>query len=117
MVNLVRVHTINLLDALLTTLFMEFFCRKCEGVCYVGETGGKLYTRVQNHLSTIRTGKTSFVVSSHFKGEGHTESDLEVVGLEKVWRSSVVYRRLREQRWMGFLGTNQQLGGLNKKRQ
>ena len=105
------------IGCLTNNVIYGIFCRKCEGVCYVGETGGKLYTRVQNHLSTIRTGKTSFVVSSHFNGEGHTESDLEVVGLEKVWRSSVVYRRLREQRWMGFLGTNQQLGGLNKKRQ
>ena len=93
------------------------FCKKCELVCYVGETGGKLYTRVQNHLSTIRTGKTSFCVSSHFNHGDHTESDMAVVGLEKVWQNSVIYRRLREQRWVGFLGTNQEQGGLNKKTQ
>ena len=91
------------------------FCKKCDLVCYVGETGGTLYTRVQNRMSTIRTGKTSFAVSCHFNGEGHSESDLRVVGLEKVWRNSVIYRRLREQRWLRFLGTNQEQGGLNTK--
>ena len=29
------------------------WCEICKCVCYVGETGGCLYTRIQNHLSSI----------------------------------------------------------------
>ena len=90
-------------------------CEKCDVVCYVGETGGKLYTRVQNHLSSIRTGNTELDVGCHFNRGGHSLHDLSVVGLEKVWRSAVTYRRVREQRWVNLLGTNQEQGGLNKK--
>ena len=33
------------------------FCEVCDCVVYVGETGGVLYQRVQNHLSSIRCGR------------------------------------------------------------
>ena len=44
-------------------------------------------------------------VAGHFNECGHSISNVKVVGLEKVWKNWVTYRREREQRWMGLLGT------------
>ena len=90
-------------------------CEICNCVIYVGETGGPLYQRIQNHLSSIRCKRVGTEVSVHFNEEGHNISNLKVVGLEKVWKNWVTYRRVREQRWMGLLGTYHAKGGLNKK--
>ena len=91
------------------------FCEVCGYVIYVGETGGVLYQRIQNHLSTIRCGRIEMEVAAHFTGKGHHLSDARFVGLEKVWRSWVTYRRVREQRWVGLFDTHRKVGGLNKK--
>ena len=90
-------------------------CGACKCVVYVGETGGLLYQRVQNHLSTIRCKRNEMDVAAHFNGAGHQITDAKFVGLEKVWRSWTTYRRVREQRWVGLFGTHQGEGGLNKK--
>ena len=82
---------------------------------YVGETGGVLYQRVQNHLSSIRCGRSEMEVAAHFGGDQHQLSDAKFVGLEKVWRYWVFYRRVREQKSVGLFGTHQKEGGLNKK--
>ena len=93
------------------------WCGVCKRVCYVGETGGCLYTRVQNHLSSIRAidPVVSLPVRSHFGAPGHGIGDVKVVGLERVWRRSVDYRRVRERRWMYLLGTQGTADGLNKR--
>ena len=52
-------------------------------------------------------------VRRHFLERGHAIDDLRVVGLERVWRSEVDYRRAREMRWMRLLGTANAVGGLN----
>ena len=92
-------------------------CEVCECVVYVGETGGQFYQRVQNHLSTIRCGKVEMEVAAHFNETGHQITDAKFVGLEKVWKSWTIYRRVREQRWIGLLGTDHGAGtgGINKK--
>ena len=86
-------------------------CGACKCVVYVGETGGLLYQRVQNHLSTIRCKRNEMDVAAHFNGAGHQITDAKFVGLEKVWRSWTTYRRVREQRWVGLFGTHQGEGG------
>ena len=91
------------------------FCMSCEVVVYVGETGGQFYQRAQNHLSSIRCGKTELYVAAHFNSAGHSINEVRFVGLEKVWKNWVTYRRVREQRWIALLGTHQGEGGLNKK--
>ena len=53
-------------------------------------------------------------VASHFSGEGHSVEDIRVIGLEKVYKNWVTYRRAREHRWMDLLGTYQRLGDLIK---
>ena len=91
------------------------WCEICQEVIYVGETGGPIYARVQNHLSSIRSTNppVDLPVRRHFLEPGHTIDDLRVVGLERVWRSEVDYRRAREMRWMRLLGTANAVGGLN----
>ena len=93
------------------------WCQTCKYVCYVGETGGTLYARLANHLSTIRTGKfvAQYPVAVHFSSDTHSIDDVLFVGLERVWSRDTVYRRVREARWIDFLGTSQQQGGLNVK--
>ena len=91
------------------------FCEVCDCVVYVGETGGVLYQRLQNHLSTIRCQKNDMDVAVHFNARGHNLSNAKFVGLEKVWKGWVTYRRIREQRWVGLLGTHKRAGGLNTK--
>ena len=54
-------------------------------------------------------------VAKHFNGEGHALEDVMVIGLEKMRKNWIAYRRVREQRWMGLLVTHQYTGGLNKK--
>ena len=93
------------------------WCDACKCVCYVGETGGRLYTRIQNHLSSIRAENPAvpLPVSSHFRSADHNVSDVRVVGLERVWRQNVEYRRARERRWISLLGTRVGGESLNKR--
>ena len=90
------------------------WCDTCEKVVYVGETGGSIYTRVQNRLSSIRSASLAveLPVGRHFKSSDHSLDGLKVVGLERVWKENVDYRRVRESRWMQLLGTDK-CGGLN----
>ena len=56
-------------------------------------------------------------VAAHFNAGGHLITDASFIGLEKVWKNWVTYRRVREQRWVELLGTYHKYGsgGLNKK--
>ena len=76
-----------------------------------------MYTRLANHLSTIRTDRTTaqYPVATHFNSPGHSIDDVMIVGLERVWSKDVTYRRIREARWIDMLGTSQLHGGLNVK--
>ena len=93
------------------------WCDVCRCICYVGETGTRLYTRIQNHLSSIRADDpiVPLPVRSHFRSAGHEIGDVKVVGLERVWRQNVEYRRARERRWMDLLGTHVGDAALNKR--
>ena len=97
-----------------TNVIYGIWCCVCRLVVYVGETGGTLYQRSLNHLSSVRCRRQGMEVASHFSGEGHSVEDIRVIGLEKVYKNWVTYRRAREHRWMDLLGTYQRLGGLNK---
>ena len=91
------------------------WCEKCQEIVYVGETGGVIYSRIQNHLSSIRSQNPAvdLPVRRHFLIQGHTIEDFRFVGLERVWQSNVDYRRAREMRWTRLLGTTVASGGLN----
>ena len=50
------------------------WCDKCQEVVYVGETGGVIYARIQNHLSSIRSANPSvdLPVRRHFLAPDHS---------------------------------------------
>ena len=64
-----------------SNLVYGIWCSKCSKVVYVGQTGDKVYTRMQNHLSSIRFKRDGRIpVSRHFTERGHTEVDFRVIG-------------------------------------
>ena len=93
-------------------------CNSCEVVVYVGQTGDKMYTRMENHLSSIRgnTHTNKLPVSRHFNRGACSIDDVVFVGLERVWGRSETERKVREQRWVELLGTNKAGGGENVRR-
>ena len=65
--------------------------------------------RIQGHLHLIRSNDVYNSVPVHFNGNGHTEQHLKVVGIEKVNREGVIYRRERESYYIKKYGTINQL--------
>ena len=79
-------------------------CRRC-GLQYVGETGNPLHTRMNGHRSDIRTGKIEKPVAAHFTQLDHSLEDLQVMGIQKIYREDPTLRKLRESYWISTLGT------------
>jgi len=78
-------------------------CTKCS-IQYVGETGQNLRDRINNHKSTIRTGKKT-PISIHFNSTEHTIDHLSVVPIEILFTNNLLHRRTREFYWQLRLGT------------
>jgi hypothetical protein len=73
---------------------------------YVGETGRSIADRLNDHLSAIRTMKTT-PIGLHFRLPGHDINDLQITGIEKMTSSRFVnYRKIKEQAWIVILGTS-----------
>lgn len=51
---------------------------------YVGETTNTFRKRINNHKSTIRTGKVEFPVPKHFRDKGHHLKDLKYMIVDHV---------------------------------
>ena len=51
---------------------------------------------MNGHCSDIRTKKTEKTVAAHFCQLDHIVEDLEVMGIEKIHRSSTQWRRERD---------------------
>ena len=101
-----------------SNLVYGIWCVKCDKVVYVGQTGDTIYKRTQNHLSSIRCSREGRIpVSRHFSGEGHSENDFRVVGLERTWGNSEERRKFREMRWIALLGTQKESDGENVRRE
>ena len=101
-----------------SNLVYGIWCSKCNKVVYVGQTGDKIYTRMQNHLSSIRCKRDGRIpVSRHFTERGHTEADFRVIGLERTWGHSEERRKFREMRWVDLLGTGKESDGENFRRE
>ena len=105
------------LDVKVQMLFMvPIWCDVCKYDCYVGATRGCLYTRVQNHLSSIiaRSPAVVLPVRSHFWSPDHGVGNARVVGLERFGcKMLTIRRRMREKRWMSLLGTQGAVGSSN----
>ena len=88
------------------------YCKRCKKVVYVGKTKNKISERFNGHRADLR-GEDESKPAYHFKRDGHTEDDMEVVGLEHVPGEDDVFRIARERWWMNRMGTFQEE---NKKR-
>ena len=100
-------------------------CRKC-GIMYVGQTRLHLNTRLTEHRSTIKTGKSK-PVAVHFNETCPGVENLSVIPVEQVPREDldelmglysikdILQLYIREQHWMAKLKTLMPQG-LNKRR-
>ena len=93
-------------------------CRRC-GLQYVGETGQPLHSRMNSHRFNISHGRIDeSPVAAHFTSEGHTETDLSVMIIDRCWKEDTILRKIRESRWIRTLetswpsGMNQRTDGL-----
>ena len=88
------------------------FCKVCDSIVYVGETGTTLYERFQNHISTIKRCHNDGI-PDHFNGDKHQLSDLQILGIEKIYNRDTHFRKVRESFWIKKMNTIHPFG-LNK---
>ena len=80
-------------------------CRRC-GLQYVGETRQPLHNQMNCHCFNIAHGRTNkSSVAAHFTSEGHTETDLSVMIIDRCWKEDTTLRKIRESRWIRTLDT------------
>lgn len=90
-------------------------CKKC-GKQYVGQTGRSLADRINDHLSRIRTRKST-PVGLHFNLSNHSISDIEFTAIEQVSMCGNPTKILliKETTWQHLLQTSFPLGFNNLK--
>ena len=74
-------------------------CRRC-GLQYMGETGQPLHSRINRHRfnTCISHGRIDeSPVAAHFTSEGHTETDLSLMMIDRCWKDDTILRKIREQ--------------------
>ena len=75
-------------------------CTKQNGCCknmpqYIGETGRSVCERLKEHVLAIKP-ETKFGPGKHFYGNGHVESHLSIIPLEKIRSEDYWIRQARE---------------------
>ena len=60
---------------------------------------------MNGHRSDIRTGKIDKPVVAHFTQPDHSLKDLQVMGMQKIYREDTALRKLCESYWISTLGT------------
>lgn len=88
-------------------LVYGLMCARCDKTIYVGETERTLKERITEHLRDVRL-QTEKPVNRHFKD--HSENDLRVTILQRVFHEGRVYRQLIEDLWIRKLGTKVPFG-------
>lgn len=78
-------------------------CKIC-GIQYVGETGGPLRERLNNHRSDVKTKKQT-PIGIHFNSENHSFGDLEITVIDLLDTEKIYARRDAEYSWQLKLGT------------
>jgi len=92
-------------------------CRCCN-LQYVGQTGRTLADRIRDHLSNIRT-KKSTPIALHFNLPNHSITDFAITAIEKIPEgiNALNFRLLKECTWQNLLQTYYPLGINNLKAQ
>jgi len=83
-------------------LVYALMCSKCDATVYVGETERSLKERTNEHLRDVRQ-QVEKPIMKHFKG--HTEDNLMVTILQRMYKEGRIYRQLIEEEWIRKLGT------------
>ena len=80
-------------------------CRRC-GLQYVGEFGQPLHKRMNIHRFHIIHGRTEeSPVAAHFRSASHSDADLSVCVIDRLWMEDVIQGKKLESRWIRTLGT------------
>ena len=80
-------------------------CRRC-GLQYVGESGQPLHKRINSHRFDVTHGRIEeSTVAAHFRSDGHSESDLLVCVIDRLWTEDTIRWKNEESRWIRTLGT------------
>ena len=85
-------------------------CRRCSHI-YIGETGRSLWSRIGEHLRSVRSNTPGFPVAQHFNSACHSITDVQVRGM-RLCRGSNILRKQLKMRLIFQLGTVQP-DGLN----
>ena len=80
-------------------------CHRCSHI-YIGETGRSLWSRIGEHLPSVRNNTPGFSVAQHFNSAGHSIADVQVRGI-RLCRGSNLLRKQLEMRLIFQLGTVQ----------
>ena len=83
-------------------LIYGLICNRCDKTVYVGETERSLKERISEHLRDKRQQSDKPIIR-HF--QDHSENDLRVVVLQKIYGEGRVYRQIVEERWIKKLDT------------
>ena len=93
----------NYINCKSTNVVYSIYCKKCQKIVYVGETGDTLYQRHLLNLSLIRR-QANDPVALHFCTNEHNVDDFTIIGLEKLYKDDM-YRKNRENLWKKKLNT------------
>ena len=86
-------------------------CDKCK-MRYIGETERSLSERISEHKTYIRTKKLNQPTGYHFNLPGHSLDQLKVTVIERITKTSVLYRKERESYIIRKFNTHNR--GMNK---
>ena len=70
-------------------------CKKCREQ-YVGESNRSLQHRFSEHLGYVRNKHVNKVTGEHFNLRGHSQSDMQISIIEKIYSNSDQFRKQRE---------------------
>ena len=87
-------------------------CKKCREQ-YVGESNRSLQHRFSEHLGYVRNKHVNKVTGEHFNLRGHSQSDMQISIIEKIYSNSDQFRKQRER--MFICKFNTKYKGMNKK--
>ena len=86
-------------------------CQKCK-LQYIGETERPFKERIGEHKTYIRTKKLNQPTRYHFNLPGHSLDQLKVTVIERITKTSVLYRKERESYIIRKFNTHNR--GMNK---
>ena len=65
----------------------------------MGESGQALHKRMNGHRFDITNGRTeASPVGAHFRSAGHSEADVSVCVIDRLWKEDIICRKNCESR-------------------